>query len=143
MFPFLLFQGCSEKTEKYLFGQPAKSVVLNWGKIAIFHPVGNLGHLTMSGDIFDCYNWRECCWHLVDRGQGCSKTSCNTQGSPLNKEFSSPECQLCWCILHICKQIHVSVYTNVCMKVCVSLYIQTNGRILYNLLCLAFFAPTS
>ena len=30
------------KTEKYLFRHSVKSLVLNWGKISIFHPEGKL-----------------------------------------------------------------------------------------------------
>lgn len=63
------------------FRHSLKSLVLNWGKISIFIPE-TLGHLTMSGDIFDCSNGGRCYWRLVGRGQGCSYIPYNTQDSP-------------------------------------------------------------
>lgn len=36
---------------------------------------------------------RGCCWHLVDKIQGCRSASYNVQDSPYNEEFSVSKCQ--------------------------------------------------
>ena len=53
-------------------------------------------HLAMSGDIFDCHNWRGKCYRHLEGGVwGCCWTSDNVEESPHNKEVSGPTCREC------------------------------------------------
>lgn len=42
-------------------------VILEW--LSTGSDFSHREHLAMTGDILGCY-WKECYWHLVDRGQG-------------------------------------------------------------------------
>lgn len=57
------------------------------------------GHFVMSGDILVVVLGEWCYWHLLRRGQGCSKHPKMDGTAPLlnlhNKESSDPKCQVC------------------------------------------------
>lgn len=75
---------CRSQPIRYILGISSCRSVVQQG--VIFSSWG-LG--AVSGDIFGCYNWGGCFWHLMGRGQGRCPTSCNAQGSPKTKKYQA------------------------------------------------------
>lgn len=55
-------------------------IALIWGsQPGWFSPWFSPQHLTVSGNTFVRYNWRECYWHIVGRDQRCCSASYDAQ----------------------------------------------------------------